>query len=121
MPSLESRTERQPVARLPGGNVASGRAEPLSSHSFAQKAARQSLKEWSFSGKAWEPAEEHIYSPQEIRAAYLKSFGRYVAQLDEICQRNKIERVQVDTRRPLAGVILDHLNQRSQNALRPGR
>lgn len=60
-----------------------------------------------------EVAEEHLTSPQEIRAAYLKSFGQYVAQLDEICQRNKIERVQVDTRRPLAGVILDHLNQRA--------
>jgi hypothetical protein len=45
--------------------------------------------------------------------AYLKSFDRYVAQLDEICQRSKIERVQVDTRRPLAGVILDHRNQRA--------
>jgi hypothetical protein len=87
------------VARLPAGNVASGRTAPPSSHSFAQKAARQSLKEWPISGKAWEAAEEHICSPQEIRAAYLKSFGRYVAQLD--------------TRRPLAGVILDHRNQRA--------
>jgi hypothetical protein len=102
-----------PVARLPAGNVASGRAEPLSSHSFALKSARQSFEDRPFPGRAWKPAEENFTNPQGIPVAYLKSFDRYVAQLDEICQRSKIERVQVDTRRPLAGVILDHRNQRA--------
>ena len=38
---------------------------------------------------------------------------RFNDRLEEICQRNRIERVLVDTNRDMAEVLIDYLNQRS--------
>ena len=35
-------------------------------------------------------------------------------QLEELCERNRIERVLVDTSRDMAEVLIDYLNHRSQ-------
>ena len=57
--------------------------------------------------------EEHLTQPDDIRAAYLDAMHRFNARLDAICQRNRIERVLVDTRRNMGEILVDYLNQRS--------
>lgn len=58
--------------------------------------------------------EELITQPEELRRAYLQAFGQFNAQLEELCQRNRIERVVVDTSHDMGEVFVDYLNQRSQ-------
>lgn len=60
-----------------------------------------------------EVPEEHLTQPDDIRQAYLAAMHRFNARLDEICQRSRIERVLVDTRRNMGEVLVDYLNQRS--------
>ena len=40
--------------------------------------------------------------------------GRFNEELEAICQRNRIERVLVDTSRDMGQVLGDYLNQRSR-------
>jgi len=61
-----------------------------------------------------ESSDEIRAQPQEIRAEYLAAIARFTRHLDEICQRNRAERVEVDTRRDLAEVLIDYLNHRSR-------
>lgn len=58
--------------------------------------------------------EELTTQPEELRRSYLKALGLYTAQLDDICQRNRIERVPVDTSRDMGQVFVDYLNHRSR-------
>lgn len=58
--------------------------------------------------------EELITQPEELRRAYLQAFGQFNAQLEELCQRNRIERVVVDTSQDMGQVFVDYLNQRSR-------
>jgi uncharacterized protein (DUF58 family) len=60
-----------------------------------------------------EVPEELLAQPQELRAAYLKAIGRFNERFEEICQRNRVERVLVDTSHDMGGVFIDYLNQRS--------
>ncbi len=57
--------------------------------------------------------EELLAQPDRIRDAYLGAMQRFNDRLEEICQRNRIERVLVDTDRDMAEVLIDYLNQRS--------
>jgi uncharacterized protein (DUF58 family) len=57
--------------------------------------------------------EELLTQPHELRKAYLQALGRFNTQLEDLCQRNRCERVLVDTSRDMAGVFIDYLNQRS--------
>lgn len=57
--------------------------------------------------------EELMAQPDQIRQGYLAALQRFNTQLDEICQRNRIERVLVDTGRGMGQVLVDYLNQRS--------
>ncbi|MFN0055050.1 MAG: DUF58 domain-containing protein [Planctomycetales bacterium] len=52
--------------------------------------------------------------PEAIRSAYLDALSRFTTQLDDMCHRNRIERVAIDTRRDLAEVLVDYLNHRSR-------
>jgi uncharacterized protein (DUF58 family) len=61
-----------------------------------------------------EVPEEIVTQPEELRRAYLEAVGRFNANLEELCQRNRIERVLVDTRRDMGQVFIDYLNQRSR-------
>jgi uncharacterized protein (DUF58 family) len=61
-----------------------------------------------------EMPEELITQPEELRRAYLQAFGQFNAQLEELCQRNRIERVVVDTSQDMGQVFVDYLNQRSR-------
>jgi hypothetical protein len=58
-------------------------------------------------------AEELLAQPAELRRRYLEALGRFNTRLVDICNRNQIERVLVDTSRDRAEVLIDHLNQRS--------
>ena len=52
--------------------------------------------------------------PDELRRASLAALGEFNDQLEDICQRNRIERVLVDPGRDLGEVLVDYLNQRSR-------
>ncbi len=57
--------------------------------------------------------EEILTQPADLRRGYLKALETFNAQFEEICHRNMVERVLVDTSRPLGEVFSDYLNQRS--------
>ncbi|MBW3540451.1 MAG: DUF58 domain-containing protein [Planctomycetes bacterium] len=58
--------------------------------------------------------EEFLTQTEDIRTGYLRALENFNHRFDELCQRNRIERVEVDTNRPPAEVLLDYLNQRSR-------
>jgi uncharacterized protein (DUF58 family) len=60
-----------------------------------------------------EDADELLMQPEDLRTAYLRAFQRFETQLEDLCQRNRIERVRVDTSRNMGEVLVDYLNQRS--------
>lgn len=60
-----------------------------------------------------ESADEMLAQPSEFRRRYLDALGRFNEKFAEICSRNRVERVLVDTSRDRAEVLIDHLNQRS--------
>lgn len=59
-----------------------------------------------------EGLEELTTQPEELRALYLQALGAHVARLDDLCRRNRIERVAVDTSLTVGDCLLDYLNQR---------
>lgn len=61
-----------------------------------------------------EVPDELLAQPDELRAAYLQAIGRFNGQLAEVCQRNRVEHVLVDTGRDMAEVFIDYLHERSQ-------
>lgn len=60
-----------------------------------------------------ESPDEYLTQTEDIRRAYLRAIERFNQQFAELCQRNRIERVEVDTSRPMAEVLTDYLDQRS--------
>jgi len=58
--------------------------------------------------------DELLAQPDQVRRAYLRAVERFNDRLEGICQRNRIERVQVDTSRDMGEVLVDYLNQRSR-------
>jgi uncharacterized protein (DUF58 family) len=60
-----------------------------------------------------EDAAALLVQPEELRAGYLRSLEAYSARFEEICQRNRVERVPVDTSHDMGGVFIDYLNHRS--------
>jgi uncharacterized protein (DUF58 family) len=56
---------------------------------------------------------EFLSQTEDVRAAYLRALGRYLERFDEMCRRNRVERVLVDTSRPMAQVLGDYLTQRA--------
>jgi uncharacterized protein (DUF58 family) len=60
-----------------------------------------------------EAPEELLAQPEEVRRAYLEALGGFQRELEGLCQRNRIERVVVDTQREMGEVLVDYLNQRS--------
>jgi len=57
--------------------------------------------------------QELLTQPEELRAGYLRALRRFNDRFAEICQRNRVERVLVDTSRDMGEVFVDYLNQRS--------
>ncbi len=58
--------------------------------------------------------DELVTQPDELRRAYLRALGEFNQELESLCQRNRVERVLVDTSRDMAEVFIDYLNQRSR-------
>jgi len=58
--------------------------------------------------------EELLAQPDQIRRAYLRAMRRQNNKLETLCQRNRIERVLVDTNLDMGTVLVDYLNQRSR-------
>jgi hypothetical protein len=58
--------------------------------------------------------DELLANPESIRRSYLKAVKTFNGRLEELCERNRIERVLVDTSRDMAEVLIDYLNQRSR-------
>jgi len=58
--------------------------------------------------------EELITQPDELRRAYLRALEQFNEQFEALCQRNRIERILVDTSRDMGEVFVDYLNQRSR-------
>jgi len=60
-----------------------------------------------------EVADEYLAQPEDLRETYLAAVKRFNDELEQICQRNRMERVLVDTSRDMGEVFVDYLNQRS--------
>jgi uncharacterized protein (DUF58 family) len=60
-----------------------------------------------------EIAEHLLAQPEDLREAYLEALHRFLAELEDVAQRNGCEHVLVDTSRPLADTFADYLNRRS--------
>jgi len=58
--------------------------------------------------------EELTTQPDQLRNLYLQALGEYVREFDEVCRRNRVERVPVDTSRTVGDVLTDYLNERSR-------
>jgi uncharacterized protein (DUF58 family) len=58
--------------------------------------------------------EELLARPEQIRRGYLRAMENHNGKLQTMCQRNRIERVLVDTSRDPGEVLVDYLNHRSR-------
>jgi uncharacterized protein (DUF58 family) len=59
-----------------------------------------------------EDEDQFLTRPQDIRRAYLEALDRLNTQLQEVCERNRCERVLCDTSRSMAELFADYLQQR---------
>lgn len=61
-----------------------------------------------------EVQDEFLTQTEDIRTGYLAAVDRFQREFDDICQRNRVERILVDTSRDMAEILIDYLNQRNQ-------
>lgn len=61
-----------------------------------------------------EQADELLTRPEDLRRAYLKALDAYLETLDEICRRNRVELVPVDTAENMGETLADYLSRREQ-------
>ncbi|MFM8986658.1 MAG: DUF58 domain-containing protein, partial [Planctomycetia bacterium] len=60
-----------------------------------------------------EVPDQLLTQPSELRKGYLEALNRFNGTFDDVCQRNRVERVLVDTSRQMGEVFVDYLNHRS--------
>jgi uncharacterized protein (DUF58 family) len=60
-----------------------------------------------------EISDELLTQTEDVRTGYLRAMRNFNEELEQLCQRNRIERVEVDTSRDMAEVLIDYLNKRS--------
>jgi uncharacterized protein (DUF58 family) len=60
-----------------------------------------------------EEGDELLVQPDDLRRGYLKAVEKFNTRFEEICNRNSVERILVDTSRNMGEVFVDYLNQRS--------
>ena len=65
-----------------------------------------------------EEAGEYLTQTEDIRQGYLEAMQRYEAAFDDLCRRNAVERVPVDTSHNLGDDLVDYLNQRTRIRVR---
>ncbi|HEV2969388.1 MAG TPA: DUF58 domain-containing protein [Pirellulales bacterium] len=56
---------------------------------------------------------ELLAQPDDLRRGYLKAVERFNDRFEQVCQRNAVERILVDTSRNMGEVFVDYLNKRS--------
>ncbi len=61
-----------------------------------------------------ESADEFVTQTEDIRRGYLAEVEKFNDELERICQRNRCERLLIDTSRDMAEVLVSYLNRRSQ-------
>jgi uncharacterized protein (DUF58 family) len=64
-----------------------------------------------------EGPDECLAQTEDIRRGYLEAVRRFDETLADVCHRNRIERVVVDTRRAMGEVLLDYLAERRRLSL----
>jgi hypothetical protein len=64
-----------------------------------------------------EVPDELLAQPDDLKRGYLAALNRFNHELEDIAQRNRCERILVDTRRPMAEALVDYLNRRSLIAI----
>mgnify|MGYP002623383418 FL=1 len=60
--------------------------------------------------------DELLAQPEDLRRGYLQAVERFNGKLDDICHRNRCERILVDTSRNMAETLADYLNKRARIA-----
>ena len=65
-----------------------------------------------------EEASEYLTQTEDIRNGYLESLQRYETAFEDLCRRNAIERVSVDTSGNLGDDLVEYLNQRTRVRIR---
>ncbi len=55
---------------------------------------------------------EDLTQPEDVRSAYLAAFADHRRRLDDVCHRNRIDLVRIDTGRPAADSLVDYLDRR---------
>ncbi len=65
-----------------------------------------------------EEVGEYLTQTEDIRQGYLEAMHRYDSAFDDLCRRNAIERVSVDTSRNLGDELVDYMNQRTRVRVR---
>jgi len=65
-----------------------------------------------------ETDDEFLTQTEDIRTGYLNAFQEFDDRFTKLCERNRVERVSIDTSRNLAEVLIDYLNQRSASRRR---
>jgi uncharacterized protein (DUF58 family) len=57
--------------------------------------------------------DEILAQPEEMRRAYLRAVEKFNTRFEDICARNVVDRVLVDTSRDMGELFVDYLNKRS--------
>lgn len=65
-----------------------------------------------------EEVSEYLTQTEDIRQAYLEAVRRYEAALDDLCRRNAIERIPMDTSHNMGDELIEYLNQRTRVRIR---
>ncbi len=65
-----------------------------------------------------EEVSEYLTQTEDIRQGYLQAMKRYETAFDDLCRRNAIERVIIDTSHSLGDDLVDYLNQRTRVRVR---
>lgn len=61
-----------------------------------------------------EVADEYLAQTEDIRRGYLEALRRFETVFTDLCHRNRIERVVVDTSHVMSEVLLDYLAERNR-------
>lgn len=65
-----------------------------------------------------EEVSEYLTQTEDIRQGYLEAVRRYETAFDDLCRRNAIERIVIDTSHNLGDDLVDYLNQRTRVRVR---
>lgn len=65
-----------------------------------------------------EEVSEYLTQTEDIRQGYLDAVQRYESVFDDMCRRNAIERVAIDTSKNLGDELVEYLNQRTRVRVR---